>query len=109
VDKESGLSKVYFKKIVFRGRPILHPHLVLPSRKGDTTEMEDAQQQQQQQQQQPLHRAAAEGIERLADPRYRDERRKLYVDGLDDDLHVDQRSLQHLVDFLITSTLMTSQ
>jgi hypothetical protein len=56
------------------------------------------EQQQQQQQQQPLHRGVVGGIASLADPRWREQRHKLFIDG--DSKPVDRRSLQHLVDFL---------
>jgi Ran GTPase-activating protein (RanGAP) involved in mRNA processing and transport len=51
-----------------------------------------------QQQQQPLHRGVVSGIARLADPRWREQRHKLFIDG--DPAPMDRRSLQHLVDFL---------
>jgi Leucine Rich repeat len=62
---------------------------------------EEPQQQQQQQQQQALiHGSVLAGIARLDDPRYRDERHKLRVNGYCNGKHIDRRSLQHLVDFL---------
>ena len=41
----------------------------------------EEEQQQQQQQKQPPHSAVADGIERLVDPVYREERHKLVVNG----------------------------
>ena len=62
---------------------------------------EEPQQQQQQQQQQLalIHGSVLAGIARLDDPRYRDERLKLRVNGYCNVKHIDRRSLQHLVDF----------
>jgi hypothetical protein len=55
------------------------------------------------QQQPPLHSAVVDGLAHLADPRYRENRHSLYVDGFGVWYRkppIDRRSLQHLVDFL---------
>jgi hypothetical protein len=63
--------------------------------------MEMEEEQQQQQQQQPLHRGVVDGIARLTDPGYREERHILVVIGYHDGrAPVNRQSLQHLVDFL---------
>jgi hypothetical protein len=51
-------------------------------------------------QQQPLHSGVVDGIARLADPRYREERHKLCVDCCSKVQPVDRRSLEHLAIFL---------
>ena len=63
--------------------------------------MEQGQQQQQRDPQQ-LHPAVLDGIARLADPRYREDRHKLVVcfDGSNTRSPIVRCSSQHLVDFL---------